>query len=71
MSNHYHVVLRVDREQAEALSDNEMLDRWLRPCRSTEAVRRNRARDELSTFELKLVTAAVALYREYLVNVRE
>jgi len=28
MSNHYHVVLHLDKEKAEALSDKEVLERW-------------------------------------------
>ena len=53
MSNHYHVVLRVDREKADVLSDDEVLDRWLRLYRGTDAVRRCRAGGELGAPELK------------------
>ncbi len=28
MSNHYHVVLRVNRHESEALNDQEVADRW-------------------------------------------
>lgn len=30
MSNHYHVVLRVDQEKANGLLDDEVLDRWFK-----------------------------------------
>jgi len=30
MSNHYHVVLRVDADKAKGLSDQEVAERWLR-----------------------------------------
>ena len=28
MSNHYHIVVRIDRARAQALSDDEVLSRW-------------------------------------------
>ena len=68
MSNHYHVVLHVDQEKANTLSDDEVLDRWLRLYRGTDAVRRFRTGEELSATELNLVATTVALYRDQLSN---
>lgn len=38
MSNHYHLVLRVDRERALGWSDDEVIERWCgqRLCNSTQ-----------------------------------
>ena len=68
MSNHYHVVLHVDQEKANALSDDEVQDRWLRLYCGTDAVQRYRAGEELSATELNLVATTVALYRDHLSN---
>ena len=68
LNQYYHLVLRVDREKADALSDDEVLDRWLRLYRGTDAVRRFRAGEEHSATELKLVTASVALCLDHLSN---
>ena len=38
MSNHYHVVLRVNTDQANAWSDEEVMDRWGQLCRVPDVV---------------------------------
>ncbi len=68
MSNHYHVVLRVDQEKANGLSDDQVLDRWLSLYRGTELVRRYRAGEELSAGERQLVAKTVSEYRDHLSN---
>ncbi len=40
MSNHYHVVIRVDREQAQAWPDTEVAERWLQLFTGPDLVRR-------------------------------
>jgi len=39
MHNHYHVVLRVDRDQANAWSEDEVVARWQRPVPSAGVCR--------------------------------
>lgn len=41
MSNHYHVVLRVNRDEAAAWSDEEVVERWEQLFRVPDAVVRN------------------------------
>ncbi|MZR64384.1 transposase [Alcanivorax sp. DP30] len=40
MSNHYHVVVRINEKQASAWSDTEVAERWMRLFRGPEVVRR-------------------------------
>ncbi|QPN32910.1 transposase [Diaphorobacter sp. JS3051] len=38
MSNHYHIVLRIDAERAQGLSDDEVLQRWTPNLRDTHLI---------------------------------
>ena len=69
MSNHYHVVLKVDLEKAKTLSDHAVVDRWLTLYRGTPLMRRYRAGEKIDKSELETVRATVTLYRDHLTNI--
>jgi len=69
MSNHYHVVLHVDREQAEGWTDVEVMERWHQLFASHPLTRRLLAGDKLLKAEHKLVTELAALWRTRLMDI--
>ncbi len=69
MSNHYHIVLKVDRERARALTDDEVLARWSRIFTGPPLVQRYldpNLRPAMDAAELDRVREYAALYRERL-----
>ena len=69
MSNHYHVVLHVDRDQAEAWTRDEVIQRWHRVFNG-HALSRRYARDErLSAAEQTLLDRFVSTWRERLMDI--
>ena len=63
MSNHYHLVLRVDADRADAWSDNEVLERWTQLFTGPDLVRRYR--QDPTVFD-RPMQARIALYvQEY------
>ncbi len=69
MSNHYHVVVRIDTERVENWTDDEVLQRWTRIFSGPLFVRRymnDNERAELSDSELDLVSRWVNVYRQRL-----
>jgi len=69
MSNHYHVVLHVDRERAENWDTREVIERWHRLFTGHPLTQRLLAGDSLLNSEQKLVEELVALWRNRLLNV--
>jgi hypothetical protein len=65
MSNHYHVVLRVDRERALAWDTQEVLERWTRLFSGPLLVRRylSAQRSQMGEAELAAVEALAEGYR--------
>ncbi|SDI53230.1 hypothetical protein SAMN04488540_10218 [Ferrimonas sediminum] len=71
MSNHTHVVLHVNTQQAAAWSTLEVLTRWHRLFAGTEVTRRycdDEQRDNLASVELHLVERKAELYRTRLAD---
>ncbi len=71
MSNHYHIVLRVDAEQAKSWSVEEVLQRWTQLFTGPVLVQRylSPARESMGEAEIKRVEQFAEEYRERLMNV--
>jgi REP element-mobilizing transposase RayT len=69
MSNHYHVVLHVDREQAEGWDDKEVIRRWQGLFVGHPLARRYLAGKRLLKVELEVVNELVALWRRRLMDI--
>jgi len=70
MSNHYHVVLRVDAERATALSDDAVLRRWTQLFTGPLLVQRylSEARSQMGQAECDKVNEFASLYRQRLAD---
>lgn len=66
MSNHYHVVLRVDADKAKGLSDQDVAARWLRLFKGPALVRDWLGGKTLHESERRLVAQICALWRQRL-----
>jgi REP element-mobilizing transposase RayT len=66
MSNHYHLVLRVDKEQALDWSLEEVIERWYRLYKSNVLVDRYRKGEDMSAAEIQAVNALVNGWRQRL-----
>jgi len=69
MSNHYHVVLHVDREQAEGWTEVEVIERWHQLFAGHPLTHRLLAGDTLLKVEQKLVAELVVLWRSRLMDI--
>ena len=71
MSNHYHIVMRVDVKRAEAWSVEEVLQRWTQLFSGPVLVQRylSPARDTMTEAEILRVEQFAAEYRERLVSI--
>lgn len=69
MSNHYHVVLYIDQTRAEALSDSDVMDRWMRLYKGPVLMQRYAAGETLRTEELDAVRKTIGKWREELTNI--
>lgn len=71
MSNHYHIVLRVDSERPQHWSNEEILQRWTQLFTGPVLVQRflSDGRKQMSPEELIQVAEWVALYRERLYDI--
>jgi len=69
LSNHYHVVLKVDKNKADALSNDDVLRRWLNLYKGTPLAQRYSAGELLDNTELKILQASIAIWREQLCNI--
>jgi len=68
MSNHYHLVIRLDAQEAVSWSDDEILSRWTALFRGPLLIRRYRAGEPLSAAELHTVRAIAEVYRQRLAS---
>ena len=69
MSNHYHVVLHIDREAAEKWSDEEIVGRWHQLFSGTHLSRRYRQGDTLLAAELKALSAQIDEWQRRLMDI--
>ncbi|MEM7278365.1 MAG: transposase [Pseudomonadota bacterium] len=66
MSNHYHLVVKVDPEGSKTWSDVEVLRRWTSLFKGTLLVQRLLNLEPLSAIEKQAVDTSVRVYRERL-----
>lgn len=69
MSNHYHVVLHVDRAQAEGWAQDEVIQRWHRLFNGNALSRRYARGDRLLAVEQTLLDRFVITWRERLMDI--
>jgi len=69
MSNHHHVVLRVDSEQAFRWTDSEIGERWGRLFKLPEPVQKWISGDHTDALEQEAAKARIATYRERLMSI--
>jgi len=69
MSNHYHVVLHVDRELGVAWSDAEVIERWHRLFKGSELSRRFSRGEPLDQAEQQALAEHVAEWRQRLISI--
>ena len=69
MSNHYHLVLHVDKERSENWSMEEVVSRWLRLYRGPELVQRFVLGESLSDEELQVVKGLAEIWRGRLYDI--
>ena len=63
MSNHYHIVVRINAEASASWSDREIAERWIKLFSGTASVRRYLADGSLSEIEQDKVTKLIAVWR--------
>lgn len=68
MSNHYHIVVRINAEQAKTWSDQEVAKRWSQVFNGPLLMHRYVANADLTKTELKLVAKLLATLRNRLSN---
>jgi putative transposase len=69
MSNHYHVVLKVDVERAISWSDAEVLQRWRKLFKGNFLVERYLSGQSLTTAELNIIKETTAIWRQRLQDI--
>ncbi len=68
MSNHYHLVIKLNPKESEQWSNDEVLMRWTALFRGPLLVQRYRAGEPLSTAEEDTVASIANVYRDRLAN---
>jgi putative transposase len=66
LSNHYHVIVHVDAEQATGWSEQQVIERWERLFSLPVIVQRYRAMETVSRAELDAVSELVVKWRSRL-----
>ncbi len=69
MSNHYHVVLRVDQARAQHWSDDEVIERWTRMFSGPLLVQQKLAGQPLTAAQAATVAAIAAVWRARLYDI--
>lgn len=69
MSNHFHVVLHIDKEKALSLSDIEVVERWHKVCRGTLVTREFASNGTVSKFLQPTLNSTVNVYRKRLFDI--
>ena len=63
MSNHYHLVVRLNPQESRTWTDDDVLSRWTSLFRGPLLVQRYRAGEQLSDVELNTVRSSIAVFR--------
>jgi len=66
MSNHYHLVVKLNPAESDAWPDNEVLERWTSLFRGPLLVQRYRAGESLNEVECDTVRSIATVYRQRL-----
>jgi len=69
MSNHYHVVLHINKKEADHLAFEEIIERWHQLYKGNALSQRFRAGIKLSQAEREKLTEYVEIWRERLMNI--
>jgi REP element-mobilizing transposase RayT len=69
MSNHYHVVLYIDKEQADNWNRDDVIDHWHRLFSGNLISQRYAKNESLSKVELKVLDECVSTWRERLMDI--
>lgn len=69
MCNHYHVILKVKKDKADQLSDEEVIARWLKLYKGTELVRPHVSGELLMTEGLVEIKKTIRQWRDNLSNI--
>ncbi|WP_196760696.1 transposase [Pseudoalteromonas luteoviolacea] len=69
MSNHYHLVVKVNRQHALSWSDNEVISRWYKLYKGSPIIDKQRNGDALSEAEQLLVSELVEKWRARLYDI--
>jgi len=68
MSNHYHIVVRIDAEKAENWSDHEVAVRWTRLFNKPLIIQRYLSSSSLTGAQRALVSQMISIWRNRLQN---
>ena len=69
MSNHYHLVLKVNDKQSEQMSDDEVIERWIQLFNGNVLIQRYLNNECKSQGELDKVQETIELWRERLSDI--
>ncbi|KID56501.1 transposase [Pseudoalteromonas luteoviolacea] len=69
MSNHYHLVVKVNRQQALSWSDNEVISRWYKLYKGSPIIDKQRNGNTLSEAEQLLVSELIEKWRARLYDI--
>jgi len=69
MSNHYHVVLRVDVDECDALTEDEVIERWTTLFAGNALVSRYLSHEPMTAAELTKVSEFAAVWRDRLKDI--
>jgi hypothetical protein len=66
MSNHYHLVVHIDKARADGWSDGEVIARWRKLFQGPPVIARHLAGEALTAADRRQISALVALWRSRL-----
>ena len=68
LSNHYHIVVHIDKERLKELSDKAVMDRWCQLFKGPLIIQKLRAGQLLSQAERDTASSIIAIWRNRLVD---